>query len=268
MQNKFGKKLEEARTRRGISIRQASDDLKIRLDFLLSFENDGGVFSMPDVYKIGFIKLYAKYLKLDPNEIANDFSSFHDFDNEKNKQNTERENLGRMELIIPETIAPIQNSLNLAADKDESKHDSENLAFKKPPYLSNKAFYIKFGLIASGSLAALIIAIMAISNIFSSSKPNIGTAGSTAFEQKLLRHGQHAIEELILSGEDNIHVVVRQEQDKLRLFSGNIDKTHPVTISRQGPVKIHFSDGSKLSIQKPDGKKINPGREGMGWIEL
>lgn len=266
MQNKFGKKLEEARTRRGISIRQASDDLKIRLDFLLSFENDDGNFSMPDVYKIGFIKLYAKYLKLDPTEIANDFNAFHYSDN-KNKQNSERENLGRIELIIPEAISPPQNKLNLRDDDDESKIDSENLTFKKPSYPTNKAFYVKFGLIVSGSLAALMTIIILVSNTFSNPKPK-SLAESNSFEKKLHNDAKHAIEELILSGEDNIHVVVRQEHDKLRLFSGNIDKTHPVTISRQGPVKIHFSDGSKLSIQKPDGKKINPGREGMGWIEL
>lgn len=263
MQNKFGKKLEEARTRRGVSIRQASDDLKIRPDFLLSFENDNGNFSMPNVYKIGFIKLYAKYLKLDPTEIANDFNSYHNFDSLKNKQKEERELLGRIELIAPETLAPIQNTLNIPEENEES--EPEDSSFKKPSYSSNKAFYIKFGLILSGALAIICTASILFSNIFSS-KTN--SSSIATLERQVTAQGKHAIEELILTGEDSIHVVVRQEEDKQRLFSGNIDKTHPVTISRQGPVKIHFSDGSKLVIQKPDGKKINPGREGMGWIEL
>lgn len=264
MQNKFGKKLEEARTRRGISIRQASDDLKIRPDFLLSFENDNGSFSMPNVYKIGFIKLYAKYLKLDPNEIANDFNNFHNFDSIQNKQKEERELLGRMELITPETISPIKNNLNLRENIEES--ESDDISIKKPAYLSNKAFYIKYSLIISGALATVCLITVFISNIFSSKSHS--SSSTAALEHRVLSQGKHAIEDLILTGEDNIHVVVRQEEDKQRLFSGNIDKTHPVTISRQGPVKIHFSDGSKLSIQKPDGKRINPGREGMGWIEL
>lgn len=264
MQNKFGKKLEESRTRKGISIRQASDDLKIRPDFLLSMENDNGNFSMPYVYKMGFIKLYAKYLKLDPIEIANDFNAYHNFDI-KNKQKEDRELLGRIELITPEPIAPIQNALNF--DEGKSDDESDDVSFNKQPTIYNKAFYIKYGLILTGGVAALWLVTVFFSNIFSAPKIN-ESSSNAAFERQVAAKGKHAIEELILTGEDNIHVVVRQEGDKQRLFSGNIDKTHPVTISRQGPVKIHFSDGSKLSIQKPDGKKINPGREGMGWIEL
>lgn len=262
MQNRFGKKLEEARTRRGVSIRQASDDLKIRSDFLLSFENDNGNFLMPIVYKTGFIKLYARYLKLNPDEIGNDFTTYQNFDNSKNKQKEERETLGRIALIDPEPLPSIKHTVDLAKNSEES----EDLSFNKASY-SNKSRYTKIGLTLGTACIALILIAFVVNKLIYSSGASTSSSG-TMSEQQLATQMKNAIEELTLSGEDNIHIVVRQEHDKKRLFSGNIDKTHPITLSRQGPVKIHFSDGSKLTIEKPDGKKINPGRNGKGWIEL
>lgn len=264
MQDKFGKKLEEARIRRGVSIRQASDDLKIRPDFLLSFENDHGNFQMPNVYKCGFIKLYARYLKLDTEEISNDFNAYHQNDTRKGRQKEEREHFGRIDFVSTEPTSVIQNTLDFNASKDSEEPQSEEFASNQnqSSYSSKKNNYIKIGLISGSVVAGLLLIILVVNSFL---RPS-GATTPIAAQQQAIDAAKYAIEKLILSGEDNIHVVVRQEHDKQRLFAGNIDKDHPVTVIRKGPVKIHFSDGSKLTVQKPDGKKINPEREGIGWI--
>lgn len=266
MQDKFGKKLEEARVRRGISIRQASDDLKIRADFLLSFENDHGNFDMPMVYKVGFIKLYARYLKLDIEEIAADFNAFNQNDGRKNRQKEEREHLGRIELISAEppvilnTNADFNDYEEVEECPTKKSHQTLNLLeWAKNPYVRTGAFF-------GGSLVALTAIAIIINNLIQPSATE--TEALRITQAELANSIQHVAEQLVLLGEDNIHVVVRQEQDKQRLFAGNIDKGHPVTIMRKGPVKIHFSDGSKFSIQQANGKTISPGRTGMGWIEI
>ena len=71
----LGQKLAEARNRKGISIREASDSTKIRGDFLTKFENDEFGVSLPPVYLRGFLKNYASYLNLDPEGILADFDS-------------------------------------------------------------------------------------------------------------------------------------------------------------------------------------------------
>lgn len=268
MQDKFGKKLEEARIRRGVSIRQASDDLKIRADFLLSFENNHGTFDMPIVYKSGFIKLYARYLKLNPEEIVNDFNAYHQHDNRKTRPKEEREHLGRIELINTEPSMILNpNSDFTPSSPEEPNEDPVNkfqifqtfLAWTKNPY-------VKTGLFFGGSLAALTLVAITISNLIQS--PSSENTPQQNTNTEIVSNIQQVAEQLVLLGEDNIHVIVRQENDKQRLFAGNIDKGHPVTITRKGPVKIHFSDGSKFSIQKPDGKTVTPGRNGVGWIEI
>lgn len=266
MQDKFGKKLEEARVRRGVSIRQASDDLKIRADFLLSFENNQGNFGMPIVYKVGFIKLYARYLKLSPEEIASDFNAYHQHDSKKNRLKEEREHLGRIELIStePPVIINTNSDFNTPEEIEErvvNEFDKiqKILALAKTPY-------VKTGMFFGGILTVLTVIAITINNLIQPSAAE--TAALQVTQAELASSIQQVAEQLVLLGEDNIHVVVRQENDKQRLFAGNIDKGHPVTITRKGPVKIHFSDGSKFRIQKADGKTINPGRNGVGWIEI
>lgn len=266
MQDKFGKKLEEARVRRGISVRQASDDLKIRADFLVSFENDHGTFNMPMVYRSGFIKLYARYLKLDPEEIVNDFDSYHQIDDKKNRQREDREHLGRIELISPEPSLMLNSNADFESYEEDEKSPQKEFHEAQKLFTWLKKPYVKPGLFLGGSLVALVIIAVTVNSLIQPSATEKEDLKITQAE--LAGSIQHVAEQLVLLGEDNIHVVVRQEHDKQRLFAGNIDKDHPVTIMRKGPVKIHFSDGSKFTIQKPDGKTINPERNGMGWIEI
>ena len=62
----IGAKIEEARKRKGISLREAAEATKIRSDFLSHIEKGEFDYDLPNIYKIGFIKNYAKYLKLNP----------------------------------------------------------------------------------------------------------------------------------------------------------------------------------------------------------
>ncbi len=65
----LGQKLEEARNRKGISIREAEESTKIRGHFLASFEQDNFDLNLPPVYLNGFVKNYARFLGLDPEAV-------------------------------------------------------------------------------------------------------------------------------------------------------------------------------------------------------
>ena len=69
----IGEKIEEARKRKGISLREAAEATKIRSDFLTHIEKNEFDYDLPSIYKIGFIKNYAKYLKLNPDKIVSQY---------------------------------------------------------------------------------------------------------------------------------------------------------------------------------------------------
>ena len=70
----LGERLQEARQRLGVALREAAEFTKIRTDYLQSMEaNQFESIPLADVYKRGFVKVYAKYLRLDDEKAGADF---------------------------------------------------------------------------------------------------------------------------------------------------------------------------------------------------
>lgn len=104
MQN-IGERLEEARKRKGISIREAAEATKIRGDFLVAFEsNKFSDVGLPDIYKRGFLKIYADYLEIESDKILSDYTA-HQLGNSRLAKKEGREFFGRMDIPGPESRA-------------------------------------------------------------------------------------------------------------------------------------------------------------------
>ena len=93
----IGQKLEEARNRKGISIREASESTKIRGDYLSAFEAGQFDTSLPEVYLRGFIRLYSRFLDLDQDAMLSDL----DIELGNSSSKSQKKSLGS--LTSPET---------------------------------------------------------------------------------------------------------------------------------------------------------------------
>lgn len=71
----IGERLEEARKRKGISIREAAEATKIRGDYLHKFESNQFDIKLPEIYVRGFLRIYSNFLKLPADKIVNDYLS-------------------------------------------------------------------------------------------------------------------------------------------------------------------------------------------------
>lgn len=69
----IGERLEEARKRKGISIREAAEATKIRGDYLHKFESNQFDIKLPDIYIRGFLRIYSNFLKLPAEKIVADY---------------------------------------------------------------------------------------------------------------------------------------------------------------------------------------------------
>lgn len=72
----LGETLKQARAAKGVEIRDASDATKVRGEFLRHMESGDFDFDLPEIYKRGFLRLYAVYLGLDPKAIMADYDAF------------------------------------------------------------------------------------------------------------------------------------------------------------------------------------------------
>ena len=68
----MGSYLRAARRRRRVSIERAAEDTKIRADFLMRMESDEFDF-LAAAYVRGFLRSYARYLRVDPEPLLADF---------------------------------------------------------------------------------------------------------------------------------------------------------------------------------------------------
>ena len=95
----IGERLEEARKRKGISIREAAEATKIRGDYLHKFENNQFDIRLPEIYVRGFLRNYAVYLKLPGDKISNDYLALG-LGDAKHARPINREIYGRMDLSV------------------------------------------------------------------------------------------------------------------------------------------------------------------------
>ena len=72
----IGKQLEEARSRRGVSLGEAAESTKVLKEYLQAFEKGDFKLDVPEVYKRGFLLLYVRYLKLDEESIMAEYDGY------------------------------------------------------------------------------------------------------------------------------------------------------------------------------------------------
>lgn len=97
----IGERLEEARKRKGISIREAAEATKIRSDYLHKFESNQFDLNLAEIYVRGFLRTYAVFLKLPAEKILNDYAGLGRA--ESRQRQPSREIYGRMDLSIAST---------------------------------------------------------------------------------------------------------------------------------------------------------------------
>jgi hypothetical protein len=71
----IGEKLAEARQRQGARIQDVAESTHVRSDYLEALENNQfSRIPLADIYKQGFIKIYARYLRLDTQSLLDDYA--------------------------------------------------------------------------------------------------------------------------------------------------------------------------------------------------
>jgi cytoskeleton protein RodZ len=156
----IGERLEEARKRKGISIREAAETTKIRGDYLQKFEANSFDVDLPPLYVRGFLRSYARFLELDPDRLVGDFDAL-DGREAKPARRENREVFGRVDFSEP---ARAPESGEAAPTGGRSAQD--------------QAVMLKFALLGGGALIGLIILFLLAKVIFGGSAPKPGSAQS------------------------------------------------------------------------------------------
>lgn len=147
----IGERLEEARKRKGISIREAAETTKIRGDYLQKFEANSFEVDLPPLYVRGFLRSYARFLDLDPDRVVSDFDAL-DGRESKPTRRENREVYGRVDFNEPPR-SPDASEAPPAAGRSAQ----------------DQAVMLKFGLLGGGALVAVLVIILLFKVLFGGS---------------------------------------------------------------------------------------------------
>ena len=239
----IGERLEEARKRKGISIREAAEHTKIRGDYLQKFEANSFDIDLPALYIRGFLRTYARYLELDPERLVNDVDAVLTREG-KPPRREHREALGRMDFGPAEPRAP--ESTVPAADTRAAR---------------DKALLVKFALLGGGALVAIVVVILLINVLFSRSpaKPAVQEPAPTVQAE--------AAQTLTLTAVEATRVKVVQDLDGTSLFNGALAKGEAKSFKKQGKLLITVESGKNLRMEV-NGRSYPVPLDGYGRFAL
>lgn len=277
----IGEKIEETRKRKGISLSEAAEATKIRKDFLLNIESNEYDYDLPEIYKRGFIKNYAKYLKLNPEKVLSQYQEQLIAHSSRGKKpssdfftsNPDLNQAADQESLEPLLEKPSLGKINL--DKPTEISEESNTSDELP---TNKDLYIKTAILSLCTLLFVFGIFWLIQTISQSISSNSditasstdATLASSISESNESEQGiEYPVSEITLKASGAVYVQIRQKLDNKILFKKQLIDGEIQTIKRRGPVDIAFTKGNLIRLVT-DGQAdpIQPNTKGTGTITL
>ena len=272
----IGERLEEARKRKGISLREAAEATKIRSDFLGYIEQNKMDFSLPEIYKRGFLKNYARYLKLDYDKIMTDYNA-QQLSKSRLGKKAGSEWFGQMEVNKTEGEEFSDHSESeeptsygritakpARAEEVETNEDGDE---------ADKTFYLKIGLVFVGTLALVFVVFGLIWAILGSGTDDTAEAPELSDNAEITQPADPtpAIVDsnsfTLFAKGGSVYVTVTQKNDGSRIYRGAIEVDSPLTLDKNGPVEIMFTRGEHLVIETGD-ELFRPRASGASQITI
>ena len=159
----IGERLEEARKKRGLALRDISETTKIRTEYLRAMEENSMDIPLPEIYRRGFLKSYARFLKLDAEGIAQEYDDLRAKGQiSKASREPVRKTLGTFSLTGHDpNLRAAQSRVDMTHESDHADAAPAHgtLPFSQQQII--KAIYI------AGGFAAIALLIWIISSVFS-----------------------------------------------------------------------------------------------------
>ncbi len=293
----LGNQLEEARKKKGVTLREASEATKIRMEYLTQFESDEFDIALPPIYQRGFIKIYARYLGEDPAWYAAEIQARLNRKQAIQTKNDVRASLGQMDLasrrsrqaaaIGENEAAPIEDApssererwsipklrmpkLRSTGSANEPAYDD----FEESGEPLDRTFYLKVAVIV-GSVTVAVVLLIALAKLILSSPDetprNSGLADTPPSAEIVgpeTTPSPPPANELIVratGGDTYVQVMDSATEEVLGLFPLKAGQSR--TVKADGEVVIRYTEGEFLEVER-GGDTFAPSRSGTGKIKI
>ena len=295
----LGSQLEEARKKKGVSLREASEATKIRMEYLSQFEGDDFDIPLPPIYQRGFVKIYARYLGEDPAWYASEIQARLNRKQAIQTKNDVRASLGQMDLAsrrrrqqTPSAEGeggaavvedgPVEEKQrwgmprikmpNLRSNSSEVEPEYDDFEESGEPL--DRTFYMKVAAIV-GSVTVAVVLLIALAKLILSGgeetpiNPDLANDSNSAqivgADPAAPSAAQSEITLRATDGTTYVQVKDAETQKVLGQFPLNAGQSR--TVSADGEVIILYTQGEFLEVER-GGETFAPTRSGTGKIRI
>lgn len=254
----LGEKLAAARNAMGFTLRDAADQTRLRTDIISNMESGEFNFKLPEIYKRGFLRIYAAFLKLNVDEIMAEYAALQA--SRRGDARKAKHILERIAPASPKDVEPPQSvDGRYESSEDESGGDISE----------DQMNYIKLGAVFVGVLLAVALIIFGVSSLVRPNapeeNPDINMASpapaSPAPRQQASPAAQPVKEYLLgISALRDTYINVYYPQDKSNpLYTGSLAAGDKKEFKYKTPLKIMTTDAQNIEVYR-NGKKIDLSR--------
>jgi cytoskeleton protein RodZ len=244
----IGERLEEARKKKGISIREAAEATKIRGEYLQKFEGNQFEIGLTDIYTRGFLRGYANYLRMPTDRLLSDYTDLKG--GEPRVRQPSREVYGRMDLAISsaeERSEPKSEGASAEApNRSAGRFPRPGESLPKGPAI-DPALVFKGGIVLVIALVLLAIVWIAKSLVGGSSTGSVSKSAQAGEISDASAPMPAATVTIVAT--DAVRVKVVRKSDGQELFQGSLQagerREYPnvpifLTASELGSVEIDY----------------------------
>lgn len=242
----LGERLEEARKRKGISIREAAEATKIRGDYLQKFEANTFDFDLPPLYVRGFMRAYARFLELDAQRIVAEFDTLAADAGRAPRRDT-RENFGRVDFGGGDS-----------AESGGGGIDPVTLKYT----------------VLGGAVVALALIVWLVVSLFTGDPkpaPKQRTEANPATAQNAPATAQpenlSTAQTLVFTATDATRVKIVRDADKSVIYDGKLERGESRTFQKTGKFLVTVEKGASLRMEV-NGRSYPVPLEGYGRFAL
>jgi len=263
----IGERLEEARKKKGISIREAAEATKIRGEYLQKFEGNQFDIGLTDIYTRGFLRGYANFLRIPSDRILNDFTALRG--GEPRVRQPSREVYGRMDLAISSADErPEPAGDGAAAEGGQRTHQAR---FQRPGENLPKAPPIDPALVFKGGIAlvfvvVLLVAFWIIKTLAGSGPAPAPARSSTPAASEISEAPQAAASSVSIVATEPVRIKVVRKADGVELFQGPLQAGERREYANV-PLYLTASDLAAVEIEYK-GKRYPTGHSGHDRIQF
>ncbi|MDR1255838.1 MAG: helix-turn-helix domain-containing protein [Puniceicoccales bacterium] len=250
MAENFGAQFTVARKAADLTIGEVASKIKIGEEYLQAIERGDCDFQLPGVYIRGFIRNYAKFLKLDVDAVMAECPIPEDHIADTVKYN----NTAFAESANEEKVGDAENGA--AGPKNKKLQGTLSNLGKKLLKFSKKRLAIL------GGIGVAILLILAVIFEACERKNPLDLKGITPVAPELIPS-----KSITLMASGPVRVVVRTRETLEKIYAGNLSAGTAKAISYYRPVQIFYDCGEHLLVQQDNGEKIYP-QPGRGGIEI